>query len=488
MSAPDNAKDVLNTTTVNIQQIIGPFGYLPFFINFRSDLPPPAEYLKNISLMKKGVVPPGYLFSKRYTNYIFILLFLLYMFDYIDRMVVTSLLPFLKIEWNLSDAQSGALMSAVYLSISVLSFPVAILVDRWSRRKTIGIMAVVWGVATGLCAFTRNFGHLLTARTLIGVGEAGYAPGGTAMIAGLYPQEKRSWMMGLWNASIPLGSAIGVALGGIIASIWGWRHAFGLVALPGIIIAILFFFIKDYKTVVLAKTNGNKSPDGKSDEITMSIKDMLNEFLNKPSLIFTYFGMAGVVFTTTSLMTWLPTYFHRTQGLPEGQAGMKSSLVLLLALIGAPLGGYLADKWRRKKVNARLLFPTISTLLSAVMLFLALVVFPGKMQYVLLLALGILITAFVSAASSVTQDVVHPGMRAMSYAVAVVVQNSIGSMASPVLIGALSDATNIQTALSVLPLALLLAAIMFFTGSFYYERDLSKVARVNLEVDQLKGA
>ena len=118
----------------------------------------------------------------------------------------------------------------------------------------------------------------------------------------------------------------------------------------------------------------------------MSIKDMFNEFFNKPSLIFTYFGMAGVVFTTTALLTWLPTYFHRIHGLDESQAGMKSSLIMVLALIGAPLGGYIADKWRMKKVNARLLFPTISTLLAAVMLFLALVVFPGKMQYVLFLA------------------------------------------------------------------------------------------------------
>jgi MFS family permease len=115
------------------------------------------------------------------------------------------------------------------------------------------------------------------------------------------------------------------------------------------------------------------------------------------------------------------------------------------------------------------------------MLFLAFVVFPGKMQYILLLMFGILVTAFVSAASAVTQDVVHAGMRAMSYAVAVAVQNSLGSFASPVLIGALSDATNISTALSVLPLALLLASVMFFTGSFYYERDLAKVEHVTLE-------
>jgi MFS family permease len=431
--------------------------------------------------MKKELVPEGYLFSRRYTNYVFMLLFLLYMFDYVDRMVVTSLFPFLKADWKLTDMQCGMMVSAVYWSIVALTFPVSILVDRWSRRKTIGMMAVLWSLATGLCAFTKSLPQLLTARTFIGIGEAGYAPGGTAMIAGLYPQEKRSWMTGLWNASIPLGSAIGIALGGIIAANWGWRHAFGLVAIPGLIVAIMFFFVKDYKTVSLTRSSGETDKKSKRKEVAMSIRDMLKEFLDKPSLIFTYFGMAGVVFTTTSLLTWLPTYFHRVQGLPEGQAGLKSSTIMVLALVGAPLGGYISDRWRKRKINARLLFPTISTLLSAVFLFMAFIVFPGKMQYLFLLALGVLITAFVSAASAVTQDVVHAGMRAMSYAIAVVVQNLLGASMGPIVMGAISDATNIQTAMSVLPIALLMASLMFFAGSFFYEKDISKVEKITLE-------
>lgn len=213
--------------------------------------------------MKNKVIPEGYIFTKRYTNYIFVLLFLLYMFDYIDRMVITSLFPFLKADWNLTDTQCGMLVSAVYWSIVLFTFPVSILVDRWSRRKTIGIMATLWGIATAAGAFTKTFRQLFIVRTVIGVGEAGYAPGGSALLSAIYPQKKRSWMMGLWNASIPLGSAIGVALGGLIAAKWGWRHALGLVALPGIIVAILFFFIKDYKTVGLVK---NAEPKNKAEE------------------------------------------------------------------------------------------------------------------------------------------------------------------------------------------------------------------------------
>ena len=113
--------------------------------------------------------------------FIFVLLFLLYMFDYIDRMVIVSLFPYLKMEWGITDTQCGLLVSAVYWSILIFTLPVSILIDRWSRIKSIGMMALLWGAATLVCAFTRSFTQLFAARTTIGIGEAGYAPGGTAM-------------------------------------------------------------------------------------------------------------------------------------------------------------------------------------------------------------------------------------------------------------------------------------------------------------------
>jgi MFS family permease len=336
-------------------------------------------------------------------------------------------------------------------------------------------------MATGLGAFSAHFRHLFYARCVIGVGEAGYAPGGSAMISALYPVEKRSWMMGLWNASIPLGSAIGVAVGGIIATHWGWRHALGIVAIPGLMIAIMFFFIKDYKTIKLTREEEVFDKAAERRKVKMSVRDLFLEFIRKPSLIFTYFGMAGVVFTTTSLLTWLPTYFHRVQNIPEDKAGLMSSAVLLVAIIGAPLGGYITDRWRKNRINARLLLPTLTTLLSAMLMFLAFSVFSGQIQYLILLSVGISITAFVSAAAAVTQDVVHAGLRAISYAIAVVVQNLLGASMGPIVMGAISDSSNIQTAFTVLPIALIIASALFFAGSFYYEKDLRKVKAVKLE-------
>jgi predicted MFS family arabinose efflux permease len=397
------------------------------------------------------------------------------MFDYIDRMVVTSMFTSIERDWGISHTQSGLLVSAVYWAIVILTFPISILVDRWSRTKTIGVMAIMWSLATALCALTGNFVQLFMARMLIGVGEAGYAPGGSAMISGLYPVDRRARMMGLWNASIPLGSAIGVLLGGIIAAKLGWKHAFGIVAVPGMIVAILFLFVKDYKTVDLSFY------DKSSNKIKMEKKDMVKEFLTKPSVLFTYLGMAAVVFVTTSMLTWLPTYFEKVRNIPQEAAGKMASTIMVLALVGAPLGGFITDRWRKTKANARLLFPALSTLLSAIVLFIALTMFKGTIQYIVFLVFGVLVLAFISGAASVTQDVIHPGMRATSYAIAVVVQNLLGASTAPIVMGKIYDLTNIQTALSVLPFVLLVGALLFWLGSKKYEKDLEKVVRIDLE-------
>ncbi len=425
--------------------------------------------------MKKADDRSGYLFTRKYSNYVFVLLFLLYMFDYIDRTIVTSMFTSIERDWGITHTQSGLLVSAVYWAIVILTFPVSLLVDRWSRTKTIGLMAVVWSLATALCALTGNYVQLFMARILIGVGEAGYAPGGSAMISGLYPIEKRSKMMGIWNASIPLGTAIGVLLGGIIATRWGWKHAFGIVAIPGLLIAIMFLFVRDYKTVDLSfidKTN---------NRIRMEKKDLFREFLSKPSILFTYFGIAAVVFVTTSLITWLSTYFQTVRMVPQEKAGTLASAVMVLALVGAPLGGILTDRWRKKQLNARLLLPAITTLISAVLLFAALYLFRGTLQFVTFLIMGVAIMMFISGAAAVTQDVIHPGLRATSYAIAVVVQNLLGSSTAPLVLGKIYDNSTIQTALSILPFVLVLGALLFYLGSRYYEKDMEKVAKINLE-------
>ncbi len=431
--------------------------------------------------MSEASATKEYKLSTRSSYYIFTLLFLLYFFDYVDRTVVTSLAPFIQKEWGLTDTQSGLLMSVVYWSIVAFVFPVSILVDRWSRKKTIGIMALVWTAATVACAFTKTFPQLLAARSAIGIGEAGYAPAGTAMLSGLFPAEKRSRMMGLWNISIPLGIAVGIGLGGFIATHWGWRHAFGLVAIPGAIVAILFFFVKDYKTVDLVKTN--EAGNSNQKQVKMTKMDIFREFINTPSLIFTNLGFIGCVFANNAIIFWLPTYFHRTSGISISEAGMKTSVLMIMALIGLPLGGWLADMWFKKRVTARLLFPAITTVLNATFIFIAISFLQGQAQYLTLIGMGILASAFAPAAITATQEVIHPGLRAISYSVCVIVQNLLGASLAPIVIGKISDLYGIQVAMSILPVFLIVSGLMFFAGSFFYKKDMDKVENIALECE-----
>jgi MFS family permease len=420
-----------------------------------------------------------YLISKGNSLYIFSLLFLLYMFDYIDRMVVVSLFPYLKADWGLSDTQCGLMVSVVYWSIVGFSFPAAVIVDRWSRKKSIGIMALIWGIATVSCAFTRNFGQLFVARTIVGIGEAGYAPGGTALLAAIFPERMRSMVVGLWTAALPIGSAIGIMAGAYIAARYGWRHAFGIVAIPGIIIAVLIFFIKDYKTVALEKKpDGEKHPAKK-----IKWSGYARQFMRTPSLILTYLAFSGSMFLTAAYITWLPTYLQRAGNLTMEQAAFKGSLVMLLAIIGFPLGGFIVDRWREKRINARLVFPAISAFVTALIFFTAFYFFTGIIQYYVLLLGGITASAFSPAAIAVTQDVVHPGLRATSYSFCVITQNLLGSSLGPLFVGIISDKYDITTAMMIVPIASIVASVLFFIASFYYEGDIAKVERIELSVE-----
>lgn len=417
--------------------------------------------------------------SPGYAYYVFGLLFLMYVFDYIDRMVISALFPYLKAEWGLTDTQCGWFASIVTITMTLFVFPVSLLIDRWSRKKTIGLMAILWSLAAAACAFTRNFKQLFAVRSVIGIGEAAYTAGGTAMIAAYFPEERRATMTGYFTAAVPLGSAIGIVLGGFIAETIGWRYAFGLTALPGLFVALLFFRVKDYKTVDIVKSD----TAGTDLSAKMSFWDIANEFLKTPSVLFTYLGYVGNTFVTTALITWLPTYFHRVDNLPMDKAGMKTSVIFLLAIIGAPLGGYITDKWRKKRLNARMTFPALSSLTAGIFAFIAFSLLTGSSQYLMLMLVGLIAPMFASAGGAVTQDVVQPGLRAMSYSIAQFCMMALGYSLSPLFIGAMSDRYDLLTAFQFIPIFALIGAAAFFIGSFYYVRDLEKVAKVTLKAD-----
>jgi MFS family permease len=402
------------------------------------------------------------------------LLCLTYLFDYADRMVIGSVIPLIKQDWGLSDRALGSLTSVVYLSIALFVIPLSLLVDRWSRRRMIALMVFFWSLATLACAFARNYTQLLAARAMLGLGEAGYAPAGTAALSAAYPREVRARALGIWNAFIPIGAALGFLVGGYIGAHYGWRRAFGLVALPGMLLAVLFLFTRDYRTVPLEEEGVGEEgqPPGLGSHAV--------GLLRIPTLWYAYLAFAMNSAVTTALMTWLPSYFHRFQGLDQDHAGTVAAGVVLLVLVGAPLGGIVSDRWMQTRQNARMVFSGITSLASAGLLVLALLVAQTWALWPVLVAFGVMTTCYVAPTAAVTQDVVHPGLRALAMGGCVICQHLLGGAWSPMIIGRLSDSLGLEKALFLLPAFGVVAAGLLLWGARAYEKDLARVKHVEL--------
>ena len=175
----------------------------------------------------------SYLIGRGPAWFAFVMTIALMLFDYIDRQVIVSLFPYMKADWGLSDKQLGALVSVVSVTVALGALPVALIADRYSRVKSIVVMATVWSLATISCMFTRNYGQLLAARAVVGLGEAGYGSVGAALIASVFPARMRGALLAAFFAAASVGSVLGVMLGGLIAAHWGWKAAFGVVGFPG---------------------------------------------------------------------------------------------------------------------------------------------------------------------------------------------------------------------------------------------------------------
>jgi MFS family permease len=402
------------------------------------------------------------------------LLCLAFFFDYADRFILSAVLPFIKRDWGLSDQALGLLSGVLSIPMAVLVVPLAVAVDRWSRKKMLAIMVFFWSLATLACAFTQNFTQLLVARALTGVGEAGYAPAAIASIAAAFSRKTRARITGIWDAFAPLGSAVGFIAGGYIGLKYGWRHAFGVMAIPGMILAFCFLFTRDYQTVSLDKT----ASDGTVQ--TARLWDSFLGLFRIPTLRYVWLGFAMNFAVNTSMMSWLPSYFHRFHGMNEQQAGNFAGMLALLVLVGAPAGGIIADRWMRKRPDARMRLSGISSLLSMAALLGALFFSQTVAFKPLLITFGIFSVAFLAPGAAVIQDVVHPGLRALAYGMNVLVLQLLGASWTPWLVGKLSDTWNLEKALMVLPLFGLVAGFLFLYGARHYEADLEKVERVEM--------
>jgi len=398
--------------------------------------------------------------------------------DFADRQVIASVFPYLKSEWQLTDTQLGSLVTIVNWTMLLIAMPVSILMDRWSRKKIVGLMAIVWSLATLASAFAKNFTQLFTARAVIGFGEGGYGPGGSSLIGALFPKRMTASLMGYFWAGGPIGGIIGVIAGGYIAVNFGWRHAFGIVAIPGFILALLLLFtVKDYKTVELAVTDQAKGTKKK-----IKFKEIVM-MLTTPTLLFVWLGEAAQMFCSVTIGNWLPSYINRYNGLPMDKASMRAAGVFLVAAIGTMLAGWVLNKWKQKWPKAIMMGTGLFCVFNAVLWVVAFGFLNGPIQYYTILIGAIGAGACFGAAYSVSQEAIHPGLRVTSLAMLTIFHQGLGQALGPLFGGILSDMYNLRTALMIISFVPILAGLFFFIGGLYYDRDVAKVEKVELSVD-----
>ena len=398
------------------------------------------------------------------------LLFVLMLFDYIDRSIVNSMFPYIKKEWNLSDTQLGSLASIVALMVGLLSLPVALMVDRWSRVKSIVLMGVTWSVATVGCMMAGNYAQLLVLRAAIGVGEAGYGNAGSSLLAHHFPARMRSTVIGLFYFACSAGSLIGIILGGMIAAKWGWKAAFGIVGVPGIIIALLIFFIKDYKTVPLAKLAG------KGAAASMTTRQVVGEMFRSRSSLPIYLGSGLALIAYMALGAWLPSYFARAYELTGAAIGLKAAPVILSTALGTALWAIFADRIALRIPRARLLVTVFCGIATTAILFPAFMwMAPGPQQYMLILVGGFAMGSVGGITTAVAMDVAHPGLRSTAASMVTLANNLIGFTMGPFIVGLLSDRIGLQSALAWITLFTLPAAACLYWASRSYEADKARV-------------
>src|SRR5215470_15211532 len=263
----------------------------------------------------------------------------LMVFDYIDRQVIVSLFPYLKAEWGPSDKELGALVSVLSVTVAVGAVPIALFADRASRVKSIVVMAVIWSLATISCMFTRSYSQLLAARSVVGMGEAGYGSVGAVLIASHFPSRMRGALLAAFFASASVGSVLGVMLGGLIAARWGWHAAFGVVGFPGLVLALLYLKVRDYRTVELSPA---------LDQATRSIADTIwhiaKTLARSRTMLWVCIGAAAQLIVVSAVWSWLPSFLNRVHDIAPAQAGVRAALVVLAGAIGSVVWGAVVDR------------------------------------------------------------------------------------------------------------------------------------------------
>lgn len=319
----------------------------------------------------------------RYAWLIVALLWVVGMLNYLDRQVIFSLFPPLKTEFRVSDTQLGLLSTAFLWIYGLFSLPGGYLADRFSRKSVIVFSLVVWSLVTWATAHAGSFSQLLTARALMGVSEACYLPAALALIADHHGERTRSLATGLHQSGLYTGVVLGGVLGGWICEHYGWRPAFTLLGVVGLVYAVIAFF------GLKGKASATVTPPIEVE----AARDKLN-FLASVKELFSLRGflilgvansMAAIAFWI--VYTWLPTYLYERFQMSLTGAGFSATFYIQAAsFAGIILGGMLADRWSSRDPRARVLTQVIGFISAGTFLFVV-----GYTSSYVVLVIGLLV-------------------------------------------------------------------------------------------------
>ena len=389
-----------------------------------------------------------------YAWVVFALTFGLLISDYMARQVLNAVFPLLKTEWALSDGQLGLLSGVVAIMVGLLTFPLSLVADRWGRVKSLTAMAVLWSLATLLCAVAKNYEQMLAGRMLVGVGEAAYGSVGIAVVVSVFPKRLRATLSAAFMAGGLLGQVLGVGIGGFVAAAHGWRMAFMVIALSGLALAILFpVIVRDKKLASVAVAAGHEPHDRKRDF------PKLGTLFAGRTIKCVYAGSGLQLFVAGALPAWLPTYFNRYYDLPVDKAGMLAALYLAICGVGMVVCGLVSDRCCREP-HHRLLLGAGYSLACAVLLTAALMGPAGSFQLILLGLAVFLAAATTGPAGALVAGLTPAAIHGTAFATLTLANNFLGLAPGPIVTGWLADHLGLIGAFRWLPLASLASALI----------------------------
>jgi len=396
-------------------------------------------------------------------NYALGILVIVYTFNFIDRNILSILLQSIKTDLNLSDTSLGLLSGFAFAAFyATLGIPIAKYADRGNRRNLISISLAIWSLMTALSGLAQNFLHLLLARIGVGIGEAGCSPPAHSMISDYFPANKRSTALGIYSLGIPFGIMFGLFAGGWIDEIFGWRAAFFIVGVPGILIAIIFRFT--VKEPIRGQAEGKVASD-----IQPTIYETISYLLRKKSFRHLAFAASLAAFVGYGGINWLPSFFQRSYGMATSDVGWYLGLILgLPGGLGIFLGGYLSDYFGSRDVRWSLWVAAIAMGITAPLYYLV-YLSPTANTSLLWLIIPIALGNFYQAATfSQTQGVVELKMRSVAAAILLFIINIIGLGFGPSAVGILSDILQSEYGKESLRYSLLIFASLKIWCAFHY--------------------